>query len=176
MRVHRWILLVAAIPLTGCTMSVDTGDRAEEKAQHLTPERRAAVEDAVRRFAASVAHDVTQEGPAAWRKEFSDSPSFFMASEGKLVFPNRQSAAQGIDDLVRMLKQIELTWGDDLRVDALTEDFAQVACSWHEVRVDTEGHRVEESGFFTGLAERQKGQWQFRNAHWSVVVPPPKVP
>ena len=130
----------------------------------------------MRRFAAGVAHDVTQDGPAAWRKEFSDSPSFFMASEGKLVFPNRQAAAQAIDDLARTVKQIQLNWGDDLRVDPLTEDLAQVACSWHEVRVDTEGHRVEESGFFTGLAEKQKGQWQFRNAHWSVVVPPTKVP
>lgn len=176
MRRHSWILLAAAISLMGCTMRVDTGDRADDKAHRLTPKRRAEVEDAVRRFAASVAHDVTQEGPSAWRKEFSDSPYFFMASEGKLVFPNRKAAAQAIDELTRTLKQIELRWGDDLRVDALTEDLAQIACSWHEVRVDTQGHRVEESGFFTGLAEQRKGQWQFRNAHWSVAAPPPKVP
>jgi hypothetical protein len=176
MRVHCWILLVAALLLASCTMRVDTDEHSGNTAQPLTPERQAAVENAVRRFAASVAHDVTQEGPSAWRKEFSDSPSFFMASEGKLVFPNRQAAEQAIDELARTLKRIELSWGDDLRVDALTENLAQVACSWHEIRVDTEGHRVEESGFFTGLAEKQKGQWQFRNAHWSIVVPPAKVP
>jgi len=176
MRGHTWVLPAAAILLIGCRMRVDTGDRSDDRARRLTPKRRAAVEDAVRRFAASVAHDVTQDGPAAWRKEFSDSPSFFMASEGKLVFPNRQAAAQAIDELARTVKTIELRWGDDLRVDALTEDLAQVACSWHEVRADIEGHRVEESGFFTGLAEQRKGQWRFRNAHWSVVVPPTKVP
>jgi len=176
MRRKRWILLAVVIPVMGCTMRVDTGERTEEKAHRLTPERRAAVEGAVRHFAAGVAHDVTQDGPAAWRREFSDSPSFFMASEGKLVVPNRQVAAQAIDELARTVKHIELSWGDDLRVDALTEDLAQVACSWHEVRVDAEGHRVEENGFFTGLAEKQKGQWQFRNAHWSAIVPPLKVP
>jgi len=176
MRLRRWIPLIALIPVMGCTMRVDTNDHSDDQAQRLKPERRAAIEDAVRRFAASVAHDVTQEGPAAWRKEFEDSPAFFMASEGRLVFPNRQSAAQAIDELTRTVKQIELSWGADLRVDALTEDFAQIGCSYHEIRVDTEGHRVDESGFFTGLAERRKGQWQFRNAHWSVIVPPSKVP
>lgn len=167
---HSWVPLAAVLLLTGCTMYVD------DKTQRLTSERRAAVEDAVRRFTANVAHDVTQDGPTAWNKEFSDSPAFFMASEGNLAFPNRQTATQGIDQFARTIKQIELRWGDDLRVDALTDDLAQVACSWHEVRVDTAGHRVEESGFFTGLAEQRNGQWQLRNAHWSVVAPPSKVP
>ncbi len=31
------------------------------------------------------------------------------------------------------------------------------------------GQRVEESGFFTGLAELRNGRWQFRDAHWSVI-------
>lgn len=167
--------LLALIPTMGCTMRINTDDHSGG-AQHLTPERRAAVENAVRQFAASVAHDVTQDGPAAWRRKFSDSPAFFMASEGMLVFPTRQTAAQAIDELTHTIKQIELRWGDDLRVDVLTENFAQVGCSYHEVRVDNEGHRVDERGFFTGLAEQRNGQWQLRNAHWSVVAPPSKVP
>jgi hypothetical protein len=176
MRLCRWAVLLSVIPLMGCTTRVDTDQHSGDKAQRLAPESKAAVEDSVRRFVSKVAQDVTQEGPAAWRKEFADHPSFFMASEGRLVFPNRQAAAQGIEELTRTVKQIELRWGDDLRVDVLTEDLAMVASSWRENRVDREGHRVDESGFFTGLAEQRNGQWQFRNAHWSVPVPPSKVP
>lgn len=66
--------------------------------------------------------------------------------------------------------------GDDLRVDPLTPDLAVVASSYSETRIDTEGHQVGESGFFTGLAEYRDGSWEFRNTHWSVPVPPSKVP
>jgi len=133
----------------------------------------AAVEQSVRAYAQAVAHDITQEGPAAWRRHFADSPSFFMASEGRLVFPNSASATAAIQELARTMKSIELRWGDDLRVDPLTPDLAVVAASWHEVQVSTDGHRVEESGFFTGIAEHRDGRWQFRNVHWSVAGPAP---
>jgi hypothetical protein len=93
-----------------------------------------------------------------------------MASEGKLVFPNRQAATRAIGELTQTIQHIELTWGDDLRVDPLTAEFAVVASSWHEVQSDKDGHKTTEDGFFTGLAERRNGQWQFRNAHWSVAA------
>ena len=99
-----------------------------------------------------------------------------MASEGLLVFPNSQAASQGIDILARTVKHIDLRWGDDLRVDPLTPNLAAVGASYHETRDDTEGHHVDETGFFTGVAENRTGQWQFRDAHWSVVAPPAKVP
>jgi hypothetical protein len=141
----------------------------------MTAARAAAVDDSVRAFARAVAHDITQEGPAAWRRHFVDSPAFFMASEGRLVFPNSASATAGIRDFAGTIKQIELRWGDDLRVDPLTPDLAVVAASWREVRVGTDGRRLEEAGFFTGTAEHRDGRWQFRNAHWSVAAPPPAV-
>ena len=175
MRACGWILLVSAAPWVAWTMG-SAGKSSTGNAQHLSSERKVAIEDEVRHFASKVAQDVTQNGPTAWRKEFSDSPSFFMASNGQLAFANPQAAAKGIDELTRMIKQIELRWGDDLRVDVLTEDLAMVAASWHEFRVDAQGHRVEDGGFFTGLIEKQKGQWRFRNAHWSEPLPPPKVP
>jgi len=141
----------------------------------MTAERAALVDRSVRAFAQVVAHDVTHEGPTAWRRHFADTPSFFMASEGRLVFPNSASATAGIQNLPRSIKQIDLRWGDDLRVDPLTPDLAAVAMSYHEVQISPEGHRVEENGFFTGIAEQRDGRWQFRNAHWSVVPPPPPV-
>jgi hypothetical protein len=83
----------------------------------------------VRHFVFNVAHDVTQEGPAVWRRHSADSPSFFMAVNGKLAFANGQAAAQAIPQIARQYKHIELRWGDDLRLDALTENLCVVAAS-----------------------------------------------
>jgi hypothetical protein len=175
MRPFRLIMLPAAISwmaLVGCSMRSGAGGESSS----LTPTQRAAVEQGVRRFVSAVAHDVTQEGPAAWQKHFADDPSFFLAADGLLQFPSRQAATQGIENLTHVIKHVELNWGDDLRVDPLTPDFAQVATSWHEFLLDANGHEISESGFFTGLAEHRNGQWQFRNAHWSVATPSPKAP
>jgi hypothetical protein len=70
----------------------------------LTAERAAEVSREVKEFAGTVAHDVTQDGPAAWRKHFSDGPTFFMAVNGKLQFPDSASAAAGIQELTHMMR------------------------------------------------------------------------
>jgi len=175
MRINDWAVAAsgaALFVLAGCGLGFDVPTDSAA----LTAAQKAAVEQELRQFAATVSRDVTQQGPAAWEKHFADSPAFFMASEGKLVFPSRKAATQAIGELTRTIQHIELTWGDDLRVDPLTPEFAVVASSWHEVQADKEGHQTTEGGFFTGLAERHNGHWQFRNAHWSVAVPPSKAP
>jgi hypothetical protein len=98
----------------------------------IAPERAAEVEREVLEFAATVAHDVTQEGPAAWRKHFSESPAFFLASEGHLQFQDSASAMAGIQELTRAIKHIELKWSD-VRVDPLTPELAGMGAGWHEV-------------------------------------------
>lgn len=169
---HRALLLATLI---SSAVSA-TPQSASAQSRPLTAERAAAVEAGVRAFTRTVAHDVTEEGPAAWRKHFADSPLFFMAVDGKLVFPSGAAAMAAIPDLARTIKHIELRWGDDLRVDPLTADLAVVAATWHEVIVDPTGKRMDESGYFTGTAEYRDGRWQFRNAHWSVAAPPAPVP
>ena len=82
-----------------------------DNSRSLTEARRAAVEDRVRQFTATVAHDVTRDGPIAWRKFFGDGPEFFMAVNGKLAFPDGQSAAKAIPEIARQFKHIELRWG-----------------------------------------------------------------
>ena len=124
----------------------------------------------VREFMAAVAHDVTTEGPAAWKKHFADDPGFFMAADGQLQFADNRAAAQGIEGLTHMIRQIQLQWGDDLRVDPVAADVAVVGCSWHEVRVIADGSRIEDHGYFTGTAEYRHGRWQFRNVHWSAAL------
>lgn len=119
MRVSRLVVVASgaallALGAVALGLDVPTGPAS------FTAAQKAAVEKEVRQFAASVSRDVTQQGPAAWEKHFADSPAFFMASDGKLVFPNRQAASQAIGELTRTIQHIELTWGDDLRVDAFT--------------------------------------------------------
>ncbi len=167
MRIWCGVFVLAALTFAGFGAHL----AATGGPQSLTKARATDVDVSVRDFMRVVAHDVTQDGPAAWRKHFADSPAFFMAVDGHLVFPNSAVATAGIQGAAGMFKHIELRWGDDLRVDPLAENLAVVAASYHEVRVDTAGKRVDEDGFFTGTVERRDGRWQFRNVHWSAAAP-----
>ena len=165
-------LLMVSLALLGC--SARTAGSGELR--QLTPASTAAVVDSVRTFMQTVARDVTQDGPLAWLKFFDAGPGFFMADNGQLAFPNAAAAEEGTRSFARTIDRIELTWGDDLRVDPLSAELAVVAASWREVQVDKAGHRIDEAGYFTGLAEYRGGRWRFRNIHWStpVTLPPPR--
>jgi hypothetical protein len=171
MRIWLWVILPAVLLCVACGSRHDLSGTS----QSLTPERAAEVERDVRAYTGVIAHDVTQGGPAAWRKHFADSPAFFMASEGRLVFPNSAAATAGIQQFAGTMKHIELQWGSDLRVDPLTPELAVVGAPWHEIRVDNAGNRVDESGYFTAIAEYKDRRWQLRDAHWSVAGPPAAV-
>jgi hypothetical protein len=172
MRTWMLALLLATLTSAGCGMH-HAGSNEE---QSMSPERAAAVDQSVRTFMKTVAHDVTQDGPAAWRKYFADTPSFFMAVNGHMVFANSAAATAGIEDVARRIKQIELQWGDDVRVDPLTPELAAVGASYHESQVLAGGQRVEDTGYFTGIVEVRDGNRQFRDAHWSSAAPPPATP
>lgn len=168
----RQILSVLAFAMVVCAGC----GRGHRESPVMTPGGQQAIAGNVRQFMQTVAHDVTQDGPTAWEKHFQNSPAFFMANNGQLVFPDTQTADQGTEAFARTIKRIELRWGSDLRIDPLTPNLAVVAASYQEVQVDTAGHTVNESGFFTGVVENRSGQWQFRDAHWSEPVPPAKAP
>jgi len=171
-RSWRCLVLLASLVPPAC----EARRTGAEGWQAPAPSSAAAIEAGARAFAEAVSADVTRDGPAAWRVHFADSPAFLMASEGALVFPNSAAATRGIQDLTRTIKRIELRWGDPLRVDPLADGLAALAMPYDEIRVDAEGRRVEERGFFTGLAEYRSGRWRFRNAHWSVMGPSNAVP
>ena len=158
--------LLLAITLAAC---VPSGAGASHS-HSVTPDGAASVDQAVRAFMQTVSHSVTQDGPTAWIKYFDASPAFFMAVNGQMAFPNTAAAQEGTRKFAQTIRHIELNWGDDLRVDPLTNEFAVVAVSWREIQVDTAGHGVTETGYFTGLAEYREGRWQFRDAHWSSPV------
>lgn len=163
----RWATLLAL------ALGTAAGDVA---GQALTATQAAHVRAEVTAFAASVARDVTAEGPTAWRRIFSAGPAFFMASEGRLAFANSDAATAAIRQLAGTIRKIELRWGADLRVDPLTPALAVVGSTYHESRTSVSGEHVEEDGYFTGVAERRGSRWQLRDAHWSVAAPRSKVP
>ena len=158
--------LLLAVTLTACVPCA-AGARHSHS---VTPDGASSVDQAVRAFMQTVSHSVTQDGPMAWIKYFDASPAFFMAVNGQVAFPNSAAAQEGTRKFAQTIRHIELKWGDDLRVDPLTNEFSVVAVSWSEIQVDTAGHSVTETGYFTGLAEYREGRWQFRNAHWSSPV------
>jgi hypothetical protein len=92
-----------------------------------------------------------------------------MASEGKVLFADSAAATKGINDLAGMIAHIELSWTETVRVDPLTPRLAMVAMPFREILTDKAGKKIEDSGYFTGLAERGQDGWKFRNAHWSLV-------
>jgi hypothetical protein len=163
----RISFLLAAIIFAVCV----TRAAGASESPRLTPERAAVVDRVVRAFVQTVAHGVTQDGPTAWLKYFDSGPAFFMAVNGQMAFPNPVAAQEGTRKFAQTITHIELRWGDDLRVDPLAADLAMVAASWHETTVDVAGHKAEDAGYFTALAEYREGRWQFRDAHWSSPLP-----
>jgi hypothetical protein len=161
--VGRGAWLVPLIALAALTW----GGPSAADGQALTPRTRAAVTVSVRRFVLAVAQDVTAHGPTAWRRHFSDTPSFFMAVNGQLQLADSAAASRAIAALPGMIQRIELTWGEDLRIDPLTAHYAVVASSYSEVQVNPQGQAHTERGYFTAVAERHGGEWTFRDAHWS---------
>ena len=162
-RMHSTLLYAVALGLLLSTMAA-----AADPGQALSAERGAAVIQDVQTFMGAVAHDLTAQGPHAWRKYLSHGQAFFMAANGKLVFETGEAAWQGVGALEQTIQRLELVWGKDLHVDPLTPTLAEVGVPFHETLVDKAGHSVSIDGYFTGLAEHGDTGWQFRHAHWSV--------
>jgi hypothetical protein len=157
-----WVLLLVVASSATNTQAAESSGL-----QSLASTKAETTEGDVRKFMAQVAFDVTQDGPLAWLKHFENGPAFFMAVNGQLAFPDSNAAEVGTKKFAQGIRHLELKWGQDLRVDPLSAKFAVVAASWREIQIDSAGHRVEESGMFTGLVELRDGRWQFRDAHWS---------
>jgi hypothetical protein len=135
------------------------------------PPRAATIRQGVQAFMQGVARDVTREGAVAWCKYFDDNPEFFMAVNGKLMFSSGADAQKGTQEFAHTIRRIDLKWGNDLRIDPITPELAVVGVSWREVWVDNANHRIDEAGYFTAVAQFQKGQWKFRDVHWSEPLP-----
>src|SRR5262249_47948360 len=116
-------LLLLVLTFTTCVPCRAGGHPSKS----ATPKEALAADQAVRAFMQTVSLSVTQEGPLAWIKYFDASPAFFMAVNGQMAFPDPAAAQEGTRKFAQTIRRIELKWGDDLRVDPLTSEFAVVA-------------------------------------------------
>ncbi len=136
----------------------------------LDPAHAAAMRDGVTQMAAAIARDLSEAGPGAWLRYFEDTPAFFMASDGQMLFPTRDSADIFVRGLAARIPEIVLDW-NEIRVEPIAPGLAVMAASYHEVVTDTAGVQTSFAGCFTGVATHSTVGWQLRNLHWSSPVP-----
>ena len=137
--------------------------------QQLTPEQISGVKNDVSKFTANIANDISTKGPVAWLSYFENSPDFFMASEGRVVFHSYTSAQTFIQDtLVKNISKIHLQWSHT-RVNALSTQTASIGSNFHEDMTMAAGNKIiPVDGYFTGTAILTNNGWKLRDLHWSV--------
>ena len=136
--------------------------------ESFTSKERSLVQDSVQLMAESIEKNVSQQGPVAWLRYFENTPDFFMASGGRLVFPNIDTATKFINTiLIKSLSKIELHWSN-IRIDPLTAELAGMSAAFHEDITDATGKKTPHDGYFTAIAHHTTQGWKLRNAHWSL--------
>jgi hypothetical protein len=143
----------------------------EQKPSHLGIPESAQVKESVSKMAVNMARDISNKGPAAWLDYFENTPGFFMASQGQLVFTDYQSAQNFIlNTLDKEISKISLRW-NNLRVDPLSSDLALIGADFHEDLSNISGKIISIDGYFTGMASLSNNRWKLRNLHWSIKEP-----
>jgi hypothetical protein len=137
-------------------------------------QRESDVKESVQRMMVSISTDISDEGPVAWLKHFENSPGFFMASDGLLVFQNIDSASGFINNtLLKRIKKIKLNW-NNIRIDSLSVSLAGIGADFHEDIIDTTGNILPVDGYFTAIAHQSSQGWRLRDLHWSIKSKSPK--
>lgn len=151
-----WVLV--GLTCVGC-------DSPVEKRQ-LDPDHASAMRDSVEQLFEAIPEGLAADGPIAWLRHFEESPEFFMASAGRLVFPSSDSAETFVTDLSRRIAAIQLRW-IDLRVVPVNPGIAVVRASYEETVTDTAGIDVSFGGYMTGVARHDNQGWRVQHLHWS---------
>jgi hypothetical protein len=119
-------------------------------------------------FAIVIENGVSKNGPIAWLNYFEDSPDFFMASNGDLVFKDYQDAHSFIINvLVKNISKINLKWRN-IKVDLYAMDWGSIGADFHEDLFDPSGKTIAVNGYFTATAHKTINGWRLRNVHWSI--------
>ena len=133
----------------------------------LSSDQSVAVKDSVLKLANITAQDVSSRGPIAWLDHFENSPDFFMASDGALVFPNYSAADSFIrTKLTKQFRSVGLKWSG-ISVYPITSQSATMGANFHEDIATQDGKTASINGYFTAVVVKTGKGWQFRNAHWS---------
>ncbi|MEM1452346.1 MAG: nuclear transport factor 2 family protein [Planctomycetota bacterium] len=110
--------------------------------------------------------DLSARGPEAWPDYFLDDASFFMASEGAMLFPDLASAKAGCAELDARVQSIDLDF-DEVRIQWIDPTHAIMSAEYEETLVDTSGTTKEMEGFVTALIAATSAGWRFQHLHWS---------
>ena len=160
------LTLIKLFTLTGLMFLIVSCNNC---ADSLTSAQSSVIKDSVNQMVETIAKSISHEGPLVWLRYFENSPDFFMAADGQLVFPDNNAATNFLKNIyAKSVSRIELKW-KDIRIDPLTNKIAGVAAFFHENITDTAGKMSPSDGYFTGIAERTAQGWQLRNAHWSMI-------
>jgi SnoaL-like domain len=132
----------------------------------------AAIDDSVSELASDISKAVSRQGPVAWLRYFSQSPDFYMASDGSLRLVGYSSARIFIlDTLVKQWVGIRLEWSG-LRIDPSSPESAMMGASFREWLTDSSGRILAVQGYFTGWARKTDQGWKLAIAHWSTMPRP----
>ena len=153
--------------------SVSAAGCAGEMKQ-LSNAEKAEIEEHVSAMALTIASDLEARGPIAWLDHFLDVPEFFMASDGRLLFPDIESAEKIVEGFAHSIAKMELVWRD-IFIDPIEDGMAMMGATYDEVLVDTSGTVLNLSGYFTGMAVETADGWKLRNLHWSSPLVPDQV-
>jgi hypothetical protein len=112
--------------------------------------------------------DISKNGPVAWLNYFEESPDFFMASNGELVFKDYQGANSFITKvLVKNIAKIALKL-TNIHVDPYTAVWGSIGADFNEDLTDPSGKTIGIDGYFTATVHKTANGWKLRNAHWSI--------
>lgn len=65
----------------------------------LTSAQSSVIKDSVNRMVQTIAKSISDEGPLAWLRYLENSPDFFMAADGQLVFPDNNAATNFLKNI-----------------------------------------------------------------------------
>ncbi len=152
-------------------LAINVAISCKQRPAHFGAPDSARVKDSVSKMAINMAQDISNKGPVAWLDYFENTPGFFMASQGQLVFTDYQSAQKFIlNTLDKEISKISLRW-NNLRVDPLASDLALIGADFHEDLSNISGKIISIDGYFTGMASLSNNRWKLRNLHWSIKEP-----
>jgi hypothetical protein len=123
-------------------------------------------EQRVEAFFEGIPSALAAGGPAAWLDVFDDTPSFFMASDGSLVFPDRATAETFLADFAPRVRTMSLAWIEP-RFTMLAEGVVAVASAYVETIAMTDGTESTFAGYVSGVIRASADEWKLQHLHWS---------
>ena len=155
---HRnWILLALGLSLGACDPAPEGGPDSHAFRPPLVT---------AQAFFDSIPPALAAEGPSAWLDFFEDSPSFFMASDGAMAFPDRTSAQAFLDDFSHNVSAMSLEWIQP-RFETLSAGVVVVIASYQEILTMKDGAVSSFGGTVSGVIRTHAGAWRLQHLHWS---------